>query len=55
VCSVDQVASRSYVQVLPTEERRALLDKVTEFGSTLGEPIAIPYITDLFYARARPT
>jgi SAM-dependent methyltransferase len=52
---VDQVASRSYVQVLPAEERQALLDKVAAFGSTLGEPIAIPYITDLFYARGRPT
>ncbi len=51
---VDQVASRSYVQVLPEGERRALLDRVAEFGSTLGDPIAIPYITDLFYARARP-
>jgi SAM-dependent methyltransferase len=52
---VDQVASRSYVQVLPDEERQALLDKVAAFGSTLGEPIAIPYITDLFYAQVRPS
>ena len=52
---VDQVASRSYVQVLPEEERQALLDKVAAFGATLGEPIAIPYITDLFYAQVRPT
>ena len=48
---VDQVASRSYVQVLPDEERRVLLDKVEAFGATLGEPIAMPYVTDLFCAR----
>jgi SAM-dependent methyltransferase len=49
---VEQVASRSYVQVLPDEERRALLAEVAAFGSTLGDPIALPYITDLFCARA---
>jgi SAM-dependent methyltransferase len=48
---VDQVATRSYVRVLPERERRALLAKVEAFGATLGEPIAIPYITDLFCAR----
>jgi hypothetical protein len=47
---VDQVASRSYVQVLPEPERRALLDRVEEFGSSLPQPIAMPYITDLFCA-----
>jgi SAM-dependent methyltransferase len=48
---VDQVASRSYVQLLPEVERRALLDEVATFGATLGEEIAIPYVTDLFCAR----
>jgi ubiquinone/menaquinone biosynthesis C-methylase UbiE len=49
---VDQVATRSYVQVLPEPEREDLLGKVADFGTTLGEPIRIPYVTDLFYARA---
>lgn len=48
---VDQVATRSYVQVLPEPERDALLAKVAAFGATLGEPIALPYITDLFCAQ----
>ncbi|MGP0110512.1 MAG: class I SAM-dependent methyltransferase [Acidimicrobiales bacterium] len=48
---VEQVASRSYVQVLPELERIDLLDRVAAFGSTLGDPIAMPYITDLFCAR----
>jgi len=48
---VEQVASRSYVQVLPEEERGALLDEVAVFGATLGEPIAMPYISDLFCAQ----
>jgi SAM-dependent methyltransferase len=48
---VEQVASRSYVQVLPDEEQRTLLGRVADFGSTLGEPIAMPYITDLFCAQ----
>ncbi len=47
---VDQVASRSYVRLLPEWEREALLAKVAEFGATLGEPIEIPYVTDLFCA-----
>jgi SAM-dependent methyltransferase len=47
---VQQVASRSYVQVLPEPERRALLDQVETFGSSLPLPIAMPYITDLFCA-----
>jgi SAM-dependent methyltransferase len=47
---VEGVASRSYVQVLPEPDRRALLDQVEHFGSTLPQPIAMPYITDLFSA-----
>jgi SAM-dependent methyltransferase len=47
---VDQVASRSYVQVLPEPDRRALLQQVEAFGSSLPQPIAMPYITDLFCA-----
>ncbi|HEY7917989.1 MAG TPA: class I SAM-dependent methyltransferase [Acidimicrobiales bacterium] len=48
---VEQVASRSYVQVLPDPERRDLLDGVAAFGATLGDPIAMPYVTDLFCAQ----
>lgn len=48
---VGQVASRSYVQVLPEAQRRALLDEVEVFGASLPQPIAMPYITDLFCAR----
>lgn len=48
---VDQVATRSYVRVLPEPEREALLEKVAAFGATLGEPISLPYITDLFCAQ----
>jgi SAM-dependent methyltransferase len=48
---VDQVASRSYVQVLPEEERRNLLEQVGSFGAALPQPIAMPYVTDLFGAQ----
>ncbi len=48
---VDQVASRSYVRILPEPERRALLDQVAAFASTLPEPIAMPYVADLFWAQ----
>ena len=48
---VEQVASRSYVRVLPDDQQRSLLDEVEAFGATLGEPIAMPYVTDLFCAR----
>jgi len=51
VVFVEQVASRSYVQVLPEAQRRALLDEVEVFGASLPQPIAMPYITDLFCAR----
>jgi SAM-dependent methyltransferase len=48
---VDQVASRSYVQVLRPGEQAALLDQVAALGATLPEPIAMPYIADLFCAQ----
>jgi len=48
---VEQVASRSYVQVMSEPDRRALLDDVRAFGSSLSEPIAMPYIADLFCAQ----
>lgn len=49
---VEQVASRSYVQVLPDDERQSLLAEVAVFGATLGDPISMPYVTDLFCAQA---
>jgi SAM-dependent methyltransferase len=51
---VDQVASRSYVQVLPEGERSALLGRVAEMAAGQQEPIAIPYVTDVFVAHRRP-
>ncbi len=48
---VDQVASRSYVQVLPDADRQNLLGQVADFAAGLPEPIAMPYTTDLFCAR----
>jgi SAM-dependent methyltransferase len=51
---VDQVASRSYVRVLPEDEREALLAQVAAFGATLGDPIPLPYVTDLFCAQLPP-
>jgi SAM-dependent methyltransferase len=50
---VDQVASRSYVQVLPDGERATLLDAVADLAATHDEPIAMPYITDVFLAHRR--
>jgi SAM-dependent methyltransferase len=47
---VDQVASRSYVQVMPEPERQDLLARVADFASTLDRPITVPYVTDLFCA-----
>jgi SAM-dependent methyltransferase len=48
---VDQVASRSYIQVLPEAERRNLLERVESFGAARPQPIAMPYVTDLFCAQ----
>ncbi|HEV3265209.1 MAG TPA: methyltransferase domain-containing protein [Acidimicrobiales bacterium] len=47
---VDQVASRSYVRVLPDDERAAFLAEVAAFADTLAEPIVMPYNTQLFTA-----
>jgi SAM-dependent methyltransferase len=49
-CLLDQVASRSYVQILPDDERAAFLSEVDAFAGSLDEPILMPYITDLFCA-----
>jgi SAM-dependent methyltransferase len=47
---VEQVASRSYVQVLGETERAAFLSEVADFAARLPEPISLPYLTDLFTA-----
>jgi SAM-dependent methyltransferase len=49
---VEQVASRSYVQVLPPGDRHRLLGRVEAFGATLPQPIVMPYITDVFCTRS---
>jgi len=49
---VDQVASRSYVVVLPEDRRRAILGPVEALADTLEEPIGLPYLVDLFCTRA---
>jgi SAM-dependent methyltransferase len=51
---VEQVASRSYVQVLDAEDRARLLGGVERFAATLDEPIAMPYLSDLFTTTVRP-
>ena len=50
---VEQVASRSYVVVLPEDRRRAVLDDVAALADRHPEPIALPYLVDCFTARAR--
>ena len=50
---VEQVASRSYVAVLPEDRRRAILDGVAALAGRLEEPIRLPYLVDLFCARVR--
>ena len=48
---VEQVASRSYIAVLPDDRRRAVLDDVAALAARLDEPIPLPYIADTFCAR----
>ncbi len=50
---VEQVASRSYIVVLPEDRRRAILDDVAALAAGHGEPLGLPYLVDLFCARAR--
>ncbi len=50
---VEQVASRSYIVVLPEDRRRAILDGVAALADRLEEPIELPYLVDLFCAHAR--
>ncbi len=48
---VEQVASRSYIAVLPEDRRTAILDGVAALAARLDEPIPLPYIADIFCAR----
>ncbi len=50
---VEQVASRSYIAVLPDDRRREILDRVADLAATLPEPIGLPYVADLFCATVR--
>ena len=50
---VEQVASRSYVVVLPEDRRRELLEGVAALAARHEEPIRLPYVVDLFCTRAR--
>ncbi len=50
---VEQVASRSYIAVLPDDRRRTILDAVAAMADQLEEPIGLPYIADLFCATVR--
>ncbi len=50
---VEQVASRSYVRVLPDARRHQVLATVRELGASVGEPIPLPYTSDLFCAPVR--
>ncbi len=50
---VDQVASRSYVQVLEEPERGRLLGQVADLAATREEPIPVPYVADVFVAKRK--
>jgi SAM-dependent methyltransferase len=50
---VEQVASRSYIVVLPEDRRREILDEVAALADSLDQPILLPYLVDLFCARVR--
>jgi SAM-dependent methyltransferase len=53
VTFVEQVASRSYIAVLPEERRREILDSVADLADSIGDPIGLSYIADLFCATVR--
>ena len=53
IAFVEQVASRSYITVLPEDRRRAILDDVADLAAGLDEPILLPYLVDLFCAHVR--
>ncbi len=50
---VEQVASRSYIAVLPEDRRAEILGHVADLAATLDEPIRLPYVADLFCTTVR--
>jgi SAM-dependent methyltransferase len=46
--TIDRVLSISFVAALPDGERRAVEAQVRRSVSALGEPIVLPYVTELF-------
>lgn len=48
---VEQVASRSYIAVLPEDRRRSILADVVALAARFDEPIPLPYTADIFCAR----
>ncbi len=49
------VQSRSYVAILNDTEREELLRDVARVIAPLGERLLLPYVTDVYCARARPS
>jgi SAM-dependent methyltransferase len=47
---VDRIASTSYIAVLDPDTRAEVLSRVLEAADGLPEPIAIPYLTDVYIA-----
>ena len=53
VAFVEQVASRSYIAVLPEDRRQAILGEVADLADGLDEPIGLSYIADIFCTTVR--
>jgi ubiquinone/menaquinone biosynthesis C-methylase UbiE len=45
---VERAASTSFIAALPDAERAALLAEVEAIGRRLGEPVVLPYVSELF-------
>jgi ubiquinone/menaquinone biosynthesis C-methylase UbiE len=45
---VERAASTSFIAALPDDERERLLAEVAAVGRRLGEPIVLPYVSELF-------
>jgi ubiquinone/menaquinone biosynthesis C-methylase UbiE len=50
---VDRVLSTSFIAALPDEERLRVADEVERAGRRLGEPVVLPYVTELFVFQRR--
>jgi len=53
VAFVEQVASRSYIAVLPEDRRQEILGGVADLADRLGPQIGLSYIADLFCTTVR--